>query len=106
MSEVFVVRNQLGHYWGKSKSWVDGRDARQVARLKHHDEAVNLLFELSSKDVALRGEVVAAQSDGRGEPVVEASHHPLPDAEQDLLTETEQNPSATGQTGAETTTTR
>jgi hypothetical protein len=106
MSEVFVVRNQLGHYWGKSKSWVDGRDARQVARLKHHDEGVNLLFELSSKDVALRGEVVAAQIDERGEPVIEASHHPLPDAEQDLLAETEQNPSATGQTGAETTTTR
>ncbi len=106
MSEVFVVRNQLGHYWGKSKSWVDGRDARQVARLKHHDEAVNLLFELSSKDVALRGEVVAAQTDGRGEPVIESSHHPLPDAEQDLLTETEQNPSATAQTGAATTTTR
>jgi hypothetical protein len=78
MSDVFVIRNQLGHYWGKSKAWVDGRDARTVQRVKHQDEAVNLLFELSSKDVDLRGEVVTAAVDERGEPLVEPSTHPLP----------------------------
>jgi hypothetical protein len=106
MSEVFVIRNQLGHYWGKSRNWLDGRDARLVARLKHHDEGVNLLFELSSKDVALRGEVLAVDIDARGEPLIEPSSHPLPDAAPDLLTDREQNPSAAGQTGAVSTTTR
>ena len=24
MSGAFVIRNQLGHYWGKSGSWVKG----------------------------------------------------------------------------------
>ena len=27
MSGAFVIRNQLGHYWGKSGSWVKGARA-------------------------------------------------------------------------------
>lgn len=77
MTDVFVIRNQLGHYWGKSKTWVDGAEARAVMRTKHEDEAVNTLFELSSKDVELRGSVLATQLNERGEPVVEASQIPL-----------------------------
>ena len=78
MSDVFVIRNQLGHYWGKGKLWVDGREAKAVMRSRHRDEAVNTLFELSSRDVELRGEVVAVDVDPRGEPVVEPSQVPLP----------------------------
>ena len=84
MSDVFVIRNQLGHYWSKSKAWVDGTEAKAVMRAKHEDEAMNTLFELSSKDFELRGEVVAAQLSERGEPMVEASENPLPqDPEQE-----------------------
>ncbi|QIB67695.1 hypothetical protein G3T16_14500 [Kineobactrum salinum] len=78
MNEVFVICNQLGHYWGKAKAWVDGRDPRAVQRCRHRDEAVNLLFELSAKNVELRGEVIAAQLNPRGEPVLEVSQTPLP----------------------------
>ena len=78
MTDVFVIRNQQGHYWGKGKHWVDGSDARKVMRAKHRDEAVNTLFELSSKDFELRGEVIAAELSERGEPVVEPSPIPLP----------------------------
>ena len=77
MTEVFVIRNQMGHYWGKSKAWVDGSEARAVMRAKHEDEAINTLFELSSKDIELRGEVVRAELSERGEPMVEASQIPL-----------------------------
>jgi hypothetical protein len=77
MTEVFVIRNQLGHYWGKGKTWVDGTEARAVLRAKHRDEAVNTLVELSSKDFELRGEIVAAELSERGEPMVEASEIPL-----------------------------
>ena len=77
MTEVFVIRNQLGHYWGKSKTWVDGTEARAVMRARHRDEAVNTLVELSSKDFELRGEIVAAELSERGEPMVQASKIPL-----------------------------
>jgi hypothetical protein len=88
MTEVYVIRNQHGHYWAKSKQWVSGDEARTVMRAKHEDEAVNTLFELSSKDIELRGEVVAAALSERGEPVIEPSQIPLPSLEE------EQAPSA------------
>ena len=77
MTEVFVIRNQLGHYWGKGKTWVDGTEGRAVMRAKHRDEAVNTLVERGSKDFELRGEIVAAELSERGEPMVEASEIPL-----------------------------
>ena len=65
MAELFVIRNQLGHYWGKSKTWVDGSEARAVKHTAHRDDAVNTLFELSSKDFELRGEVLQVAACGR-----------------------------------------
>lgn len=78
MSEVFVVRNQHGHYWGKAKTWVDGYNPRAVMRTPHRDEAINTLFELSSRDVDLRGEIIAAPLSERGDVIVEPSATPLP----------------------------
>ena len=57
MTEVFVICNQLGHFWGKSKTWVDGSDGKAVMQFKHRDQASNTLFELSSKDFELRGDM-------------------------------------------------
>jgi hypothetical protein len=82
MSEAFVICNQLGHFWGKSKTWVDGSDARTVMRIKHRDEASNTLFELSSKDFELRGEILAAELNAKGDPMVEVSSIPLPEVAQ------------------------
>ncbi len=87
MSDVFVVRNQLGQYWGKKKRWVDGTKPRTVAHFKHEDEGLNQLVELSSKDIELRGEVAGVALDERGVPVVEPSEHLIPE-EEELLTET------------------
>ena len=78
MTDVFVIRNQHGHYWGKSKEWLDGSDNRAVLRTKHEDEAVNTLVELSTKDIELRGQVVAAELDQRNHPIIEPSEIPLP----------------------------
>ncbi len=78
MSE-FVVRNQLGQFWGKKKAWVDGRDAKRIMLCKHEDEGVNLLVELSAKDIDLRGEVVAVEMSDRGLPQVEPSEHLIED---------------------------
>jgi hypothetical protein len=78
MTEVFVIRNQHGHYRGKGSAWVDGHEPRAVLRLRHRDEAVNTLVELSTRDVSLRGEIVAAGVDGKGLPIIEPSAVPLP----------------------------
>ena len=84
MAELFVVRNQLGHYWGKKKRWVDGTKPTRVMTCKHRDEGLNLLVELSSKDIELRGEVIATPVNERGVPQVEPSEHRLQD-EDDLV---------------------
>jgi hypothetical protein len=101
MTEVFVIRNQLGHYWGKSRTWVDGSLPRQVLRTPHRDEAVNTLFELSSKDFELRGEVFAANLNERGEPVIESSPNPLPDDPAAAVVDTD-SPDAVASDGDET----
>lgn len=79
MNEVFVVRNQLGQYWGKKKRWVDGTKAKRVMVCKHEDEGVNLLVELGARDIDLRGEVLAVTANDRGIPQVEPSEHLLED---------------------------
>lgn len=92
MTNVFVIRNQHGHYWAKSKQWVSGDDPKAVLRAKHEDEAINTLFELSSKDIELRGEAVAAELDERGNPVIEASQIPLPCLEEESAPTAESQP--------------
>lgn len=84
MTDVYVIRNQHGHYWGKSKAWVSGAEPKAVLQAKHEDEAINTLFELSSKDIELRGEVAATTLSERGLPVVEASQVPLPSLEEEV----------------------
>jgi hypothetical protein len=79
MSEaVFVIRNQHGQFWTRSSEWVDGREPQRLLKLKHHDEAINQLVELSSKDIDLRGEVISCNLSARGEPEVEVSEHLTP----------------------------
>ena len=79
MTDVFVICNQLGHFWGKKKTWVDGSDTRAVVRVKHRDEAANTLFELSSKDFELRGDIILAELNPKGEPVIQVSDTPVPE---------------------------
>jgi hypothetical protein len=87
MSDVFVITNQLGHFWGKSKLWVDGKDPRSILRTRHQDEAVNTLVELSAKDVDLRGQVIEVPVSERGEPVVTVSEIPVPQLEEVITAE-------------------
>ncbi|MEM1404476.1 MAG: hypothetical protein AAGG55_14155 [Pseudomonadota bacterium] len=75
---IFVIRNQLGQFWTRAGDWVDGREPQRVMKIKHKDEAVNQLVELSSKDIDLRGEIVAADLNDKGEPQIEESEHLTP----------------------------
>lgn len=79
MSQTFLIRNQLGHWWGRGKRWVDGRELARVAHWPHRDEVANTLFELSSQDFGLRGEIVAVSLNEGQLPKLEISTIPLPD---------------------------
>ena len=82
MTEVFVIRNQLGHYWAKRKTWADGRAPRTLYRARHEDEAVNTLFELGIKDIELRGEIMAVELSKKREPIIEQiSDIPVPNVD-------------------------
>ena len=87
MTDVFIIRNQLGHFWAKSKTWVSGSEPRTVYRAKHEDEALNTLVELSAKDIDLRGEVVSAELSERGEPLVKVSDIPVPGVDEEGTTD-------------------
>lgn len=77
MSEMFVIRNQDGQYLSKQREWVSGRDASVLYRTAHRDEAVNTVFEVSSKDIYLRAETVACTLDHRQLPQVEPGPEPI-----------------------------
>lgn len=72
MSSIFVIQNQDGHYLSKQGEWVDGRDRRVLFRSPHRDEAVNVVFEHSSKDIYLRAQPLACELDAHNQPTVEA----------------------------------
>ncbi len=79
MSTVHIVRNQDGHYWGRGKRWVDGRETAKVLTYDHRDEAVNTVFELSSKNIELRCEVMDLSSEDDKLPKLVVSDIPLPE---------------------------
>ena len=73
MSHVFVVKNQLGLYLSKQQEWVDGSNSQCLFRTAHRDEAINTVFEVSSRDIYLRAEALACEPDDKGNPAVIAA---------------------------------
>jgi len=66
-------------------------------RSRYEDEAINTLFELSSKDIELRGEVVRAHLTERGDPAIEPSQFPLLEDEDQAADELEANAGREGE---------
>jgi hypothetical protein len=67
---VFVVKNQHNLYLSKQQEWVDGADNQSLYRTRHRDEAINSVFEVSSRDIYLRAEAVACELDAKGNPAL------------------------------------
>lgn len=82
MSECYVIQNQQGYYVTRQREWTDGRDPKPVYRTKFKDEAINWVFELSSKDIDLRAMVIATEFDEKGQPVLDIIAPPMPKPEQ------------------------
>ncbi|NKI17553.1 hypothetical protein HCU74_08995 [Spongiibacter sp. KMU-166] len=75
MPNVFVVQNQHGQYLSKQFEWTDGSDRRALYRTAHYDEAVNVIFEQSSKDIMLRAVATPCETDEQNQPQVEICRH-------------------------------
>jgi hypothetical protein len=73
MSTVFVVKNQDGYFASKQKEWECGREPKLLFRSLHRDEALNMVFELSSKDIYLRAEAVSVELGNNKHPLVEVT---------------------------------
>lgn len=86
MSECYIVKNQHNHYASKQREWVDGSNPRALFRSVHKDEAVNMVFELSSRDISLRAEVISCELDDNKIPQVEVLN-PIPDPEPEQATD-------------------
>ena len=86
MSSVFVVKNQEGYFATKQKEWECGRDPKLLFRTAHKDEAINMVFELSSKDIDLRAEVITVDQDDKKHPVVEVTAPPTVKEEVEAIT--------------------
>lgn len=90
MDRSFILKNQDGHYWGRSKEWVDGSDRSRVAQYRHRDEASNTVFELSSKDFGLRAEILEMTLKEGKLPKLSISQIPLPGLEEEKEEENEE----------------
>ncbi|WP_295870862.1 hypothetical protein [uncultured Zhongshania sp.] len=89
MATVFVIQNQHGHYLNKQLEWVDGRDKRVLYRTVHRDEAINVVFEQSSKNIELRAHPLECETDETANPKVEAGPAIMSQVD-DLLADDEQ----------------
>lgn len=70
MPTTFVIRNQEGQYLTKKSEWVSGKEAAGLYFQPHHDQALNQLIEMNSKDIYLRGTVVELEVCAKRRPVV------------------------------------
>ena len=103
---VFVIKNQTEQFLSKQQEWVDAGQSQHLFRTAHRDEAINTVFEVSSKDIYLRAEIVACHVDGKGQPLlgepIDAVVPALIEDEADEPISPEIGPETGAKTGAKT----
>ncbi len=102
MSELFILQNQDKLFLGRQNNWLDGRDLAAVFKTVHKDEAINQMFEASSKDYRQRIKVLSCSANEKGLPIIdpEIMPEPLPKAGKDLFETLEQGEAADESTSA------
>lgn len=78
MSDVYILQNQAKLFLGKQKDWLDGTDPSSLYKTPHKDEAINLMFEVSSKDYTQRIHTVSCGVNDKGLPVIPQDILPEP----------------------------
>lgn len=92
MSELFILQNQDKLFLGRQNNWLDGRDLAALYKTVHKDEAINQMFEASSKDYRQRIKVLSCSANEKGLPLIDPDllPEPLPKIGKDLLETLEQ----------------
>jgi hypothetical protein len=87
MSEVLILQNQAKLFLGKQNQWLDGRDLALLYKTEHKDEAVNQVFEASSKDYTQRIKIISCPVNEKGLPIIdpEIMPEPIPKQVRDLF---------------------
>ena len=70
MSSVFIIQNSEGLFLSRQGEWVGSDEASSLFKSPHQDQAINELFEASSRHITLRAKVVSANTSSRGVPLV------------------------------------
>lgn len=93
MSELFILQNQDKLFLGRQNNWLDGRDLAALYKTVHKDEAINQMFEASSKDYRQRIKILSCSANAKGLPQIdpELLPEPLPKAGKDLFETLEQS---------------
>lgn len=78
MSQTFILQNHDKLFFGKNKEWVDGYDANAIYKTAHKDEAVNQMFEITSKDYQQRVKVLSCDLNEKGLPAIDTAIMPAP----------------------------
>jgi hypothetical protein len=78
MSELFILQNQDNLFLGKHNNWLDGRDPGALFKTIHKDEAINQMFEASSRDYKQRIKVISCPANEKGFPAIDPAIMPAP----------------------------
>ena len=78
MNQTFILQNHDKLFFGKNKEWVDGYDANAVYKTLHKDEAVNQMFEITSKDYKQRVKVISCELNEKALPIIDSDIMPAP----------------------------
>ena len=78
MNQTFILQNHDKLFFGKNKEWVDGYDANAVYKTPHKDEAVNQMFEITSKDYKQRVKVIGCELNEKALPIIDSEIMPAP----------------------------
>jgi len=78
MAELFILQNQDKLFLGRQNQWLDGRDLASLYKTEHKDEAVNQLFESSSKDYTQRIKLIGCEANEKGLPIIDPKIMPEP----------------------------
>jgi len=102
MSELFILQNQDKLFLGRQNNWLDGRDLAALFKTAHKDEAINQMFEASSKDYRQRIKVLSCSANEKGLPLIdpELLPEPLPKLGKDLFTPPETAPEVADEAAA------
>jgi hypothetical protein len=97
MSELFILQNQDKLFLGRQNNWLDGRDLAALFKTAHKDEAINQMFEASSKDYKQRIKILSCTANEKGLPLIdpELLPEPLPKAVKELFPALEQEAAPT-----------